>query len=110
MTERGVKVLEDKDEMGLAVVRDVPKLSGMKGIEEHPEWLTLQRVPLLITAGVPLPKFRVRDLLGLAVGQMIESNSASSEDVSVKVGAMQVAWSEFEVVGERIAVRLTRLA
>jgi flagellar motor switch protein FliN/FliY len=33
-----------------------------------------------------------------------------SEDVPVKVGQVQLGWSEFEVVEQQLAVRLTRLA
>ncbi len=82
----------------------------MERIEEHTDWLLLSRVPMLLTAGVPLPKFRVRDLLGLKAGQMIESGSATTEDVPVKIGSVLLGWIEFEVVEQRMAVRLTRLA
>lgn len=110
VNERERAGMERDAEVRLAVTPSEPASTWMERIEEHPKWLTLQRVPLLITAGVPLPRFKVQDLLRLAVGQVIESSFAASEDVPVKVGATQFAWSEFEVVGEQIAVRLTRLA
>ena len=82
----------------------------MERIEEHADWWLLSRVPMLLTAGVPLPKFRVRDLLGLKAGQMIESCSAITDDVPLKIGPVHLGWIEFEVVEQRMAVRLTRLA
>jgi hypothetical protein len=46
----------------------------------------------------------------LEVGQIVESLCPDSDDVPVKVGQVQLGWSEFEVVEQRLAVRLTRLA
>ena len=100
-----------RDELALAArAADQKPRSGMSRIEEHPDWVSLGRIPMLLTAGVALPRFRVRDLVSLAAGQTVVSASPSSDDVPVKVGATHLAWSEFEVVGQRMAVRLTRLA
>ena len=97
----------------IALVQDTPALkpgSDMARIEEHPEWALLSRIPMLLTAGVSLPRFRVRDLLALRAGQTIESVSSVTDDVPLKIGAVQLGWIEFEVVEKRMAVRLTRLA
>ncbi len=83
---------------------------GMAGVEQHPEWLLLSRLPLRLTAAIPLPGFRVKDLVGLKAGQIVASTWTSSDDVPLKIGAVQLSWSEFEVVEQRMAVRLTRLA
>jgi flagellar motor switch protein FliN/FliY len=42
-------------------------------------------------------------------GQVFESLSPVTEDVPVKIGQVQVGWSEFEVLEHAIALRLTRL-
>ncbi len=98
----------------LAVIPElslVPALAkGMAGVEQHPEWLLLSRLPLRLTAAIPLPGFRVKDLVGLKPGQIVASTWTSSDDVPLKIGAVQLSWSEFEVVEQRMAVRLTRLA
>jgi flagellar motor switch protein FliN/FliY len=83
---------------------------GMAEIERHAEWPLLQRLPMRLTAAVPLPGFRVRDLLGLKAGSIVESAWHSADDVPLKVGAVQLSWSEFEVVEQRMAIRITRLA
>jgi len=87
-----------------------PAVTGMAGIEEHPDWLVLSRIPMRLNAGIPLPSFKVKDLLGLRAGQMLHSNWLCTDDVPLKIGAVQLSWSEFEVVEQRMAVRLTRLA
>jgi len=82
----------------------------MARIEQHSQWAVLQRLPMKLQVQVPLPKFKVKDLLGLREGQMISSAWLSSEDVPLKLGGVQLAWGEFEVVEQRMAIRLTRLA
>lgn len=82
---------------------------GMDRVEEHGDWPLLSRIPMQLTCSIPL-KFRVYDLLGLRPGQTILSEWTSTDDVPLKIGAVQLSWSEFEVVEQRMAVRLTRLA
>jgi flagellar motor switch/type III secretory pathway protein FliN len=82
----------------------------MNRIEQHPSWLSLARVPETLTAAIPLRRFTVRSLLLLEKGQIVASDSLLSEDVPVKVGTVQIAWGEFEVVEHMIAVRVTRVA
>ena len=84
--------------------------AGMDGIEQHADWPLLQRLPMRLAAGVPVPGFRVKDLLALKAGVVIETAWSSGDDVPLKVGAVHLSWSEFEVVEQRMAIRLTRLA
>ena len=85
-----------------------PKMPWMLRIEEHPRWETLSQLSVTMRAGVGL-RFKVRDLLALKEGKVFESLSPATDDVPVRVGRMQLGWSEFEVVDQRIALRLTRL-
>ncbi len=85
-----------------------PKMPWMMRIEEHPYWETLSQLRVTLRAGVGL-RFKVRDLLALKEGQVFESLSPATDDVPVKVGQAQLGWSEFEVVQQRMALRLTRL-
>jgi flagellar motor switch protein FliM len=94
---------------GVELVRSTPATPWMMRIEEHPSWTTLKQLQVTIRAGVELYRFRVRDLLALKAGQVFESMSPAVEDVPVKVGAVQLGWSEFEVLEQRMALRLTRL-
>ena len=82
----------------------------LSGMEQHAQWPTLAKLPLKLEVTVPVPRFRVRDLLALKEGQRISTTWQASEDVPLTVGGVQLAWSEFEVVEQRMAIRLTRLA
>jgi hypothetical protein len=63
-----------------------------------------------LDVAVPVRNFRVRNLLALEPAQVIESAWGNGEDVPLSSGAVQLAWSEFEVIETQLAVRVTRLA
>ena len=79
-------------------------------IETHPAWPMLSTLPVHLRVAIPLRRLRVRDLLALTVGQVVESAWPTAEDLPVRVGAVQLSWAEFEVVEQRTALRLTRMA
>lgn len=68
------------------------------------------QLPVELDVAIPVRKFRVRNLLGLAPGQLIESQWANGEDLPLSSGEVQLAWTEFEVIDSQLAVRVTRLA
>ena len=69
----------------------------------------MARLPVELDVAVPVRQFRVRNLLALELGQVIESQWPSGEDLPLATGEVQLAWVEFEVVEADLAVRLTRL-
>jgi flagellar motor switch/type III secretory pathway protein FliN len=68
------------------------------------------RLPVELDVVIPVRDFRVRNLLALAPGDLIESQWSNGEDVPLAAGHVQLAWSEFEVVESQLSVRITRLA
>jgi flagellar motor switch protein FliN/FliY len=67
------------------------------------------RLPVELDVSVPVRQFRVRNLLALEPGRLIETQWVNGEDLPLTAGDVQLAWSEFEVVDTQLAVRLTRL-
>jgi flagellar motor switch/type III secretory pathway protein FliN len=67
------------------------------------------RMPVELDVAVPVRNFRVRNLLTIDVGAVIETQWAHGEDMPLSAGAVQLAWSEFEVIESLLAVRVTRL-
>lgn len=67
------------------------------------------RLPVGLTVSVPVRTFRVRNLLAMMPGTMVETQWGHGEDLPLAAGDIQLAWSEFEVVDRRLAVRITRL-
>lgn len=86
-----------------------PGTPWMQRIEEHPSWEKLAQLRVTLQAGALLNRFKVSDLLAMKEGQVFESLSPATEDVPVRVGQVQLGWSEFEVLEQKMALRLTRL-
>ena len=87
-----------------ALIRDVPT------IIPDTRWEEAGILPCILSVDLPLKRFTVSDLLQLAPGVVLESHNASGADVPLIVNTQVVGWAEFEVVRDRIAVRVTELA
>ena len=68
------------------------------------------RLPVELEVAIPVREFRVRHLLSLENGRVIETQWAHGDDLPLSAGDVQLAWSEFEVIESRLAVRVTRVA
>ena len=73
-------------------------------------WAHLLDVPCQLTADLPITGFKVRDLFRLAPQCVVGSQLKTAADVPLRVNGTLVAWCEFEVVGNRLAVRITAIA
>ena len=84
------------------------------GLEEQPAEsgrdTRLDRLPMQLDVMVRVPRFRVKDLLAMEQSTVIETVHDHSQDVPVRCGGALLAWGEFEVVEQKLAVRITRLA
>lgn len=70
----------------------------------------LSGLPVELKVAIPVPQFRVRDLVTLEKGRVLSSDWANGEDLPLSCGDVQLVWTEFEVVDQKLAVRVTRLA
>lgn len=71
---------------------------------------TLPWLPCTLALDVPVLHFTVRSLLDLLPGAILETSCHQSMDIPLRVNGLLMAWTEFEVVGERLAARITDLA
>ena len=71
---------------------------------------SLPWLPCTLALDLPVINFTVADLLSLARGTIVETAYHQSSDLPLRVNGQLVGWTEFEVVGERLAVRLTDLS
>lgn len=67
-------------------------------------------LPCTLALDIPVINFTVADLLSLSKGTIVETAYHQSSDLPLKANGQLVGWTEFEVVGERLAVRLTDLS
>jgi flagellar motor switch protein FliN len=73
-------------------------------------WARVEPLPCLLTIEISVPSFTVSDLVHLERGRIVASRWTVGQDVPLRINGELIAWSEFEVVQNRLAVRLTELA
>jgi flagellar motor switch/type III secretory pathway protein FliN len=67
-------------------------------------------LPCQLSLQIPVVNFTVADLLRLDKDSIVETASPSTSDIPVRANGLLIAWSEFEVVGNHLALRITQLA
>jgi flagellar motor switch/type III secretory pathway protein FliN len=88
-----------------AVAPPVPDRPQDRDPGEFLPWL-----PCTLALDLPVVNFTVGHLLSLTKGSIVETAYHQSSDLPLRVNGQLVGWTEFEVVGERLAVRLTDLS
>jgi flagellar motor switch/type III secretory pathway protein FliN len=66
-------------------------------------------LPCTLALEVTVVGFTVGSLLKLVQGSLVQTSCHQSMDIPLHVNGIQMAWTEFEVVGERLAARITDL-
>jgi flagellar motor switch/type III secretory pathway protein FliN len=87
-----------------------PELPGRPESEEDERWRPVLGLPCEFAVDLPLPGFKIADLLKLRTGSVINSHWPVERDAPLRLNGTLIGWSEFEVVGHSLAVRLTELA
>jgi flagellar motor switch protein FliN len=62
------------------------------------------------TAKLSVPKFTVGDLLSLRKGSVVLTATPVAHDIPLRVNKILLGWGRFEVMNDRLAVRVTELA
>jgi flagellar motor switch protein FliN/FliY len=79
-----------------------PSLSGL--------WPEVLELPCHLGVELQVPGFTIRDLLSLDVDSVVDTERREGAHVPVVVNGVMVAWAEFDVMEDRLAVRLTEIA
>ena len=76
--------------------------------QQHKDLLdSMPWLPCTLSLEVPVAHFTVADLLALKEGSIVETACHHTSDVPLRVNNLLIGWTEFEVVGDRLAVRIT---
>lgn len=73
-------------------------------------WGEAAALPCTVSIEVPVRGFTLRDLLALGQASIIGSRHPASANLPLQINGELISWCEFEVLGNRLAVRLTELA
>ena len=123
MVESGVlnKSSREETEIALPSGETADSGNGLATTDHHEEaaagqsdgagqdWPVVDWLPIVLTVALPIPTFRVRDLLALDVGTVIATEWPNGDDLPLSAGIVQLAWVDMETVEQSMAVRLTRL-
>jgi flagellar motor switch/type III secretory pathway protein FliN len=85
------------------------KLEAGHEQEDDVRWRRVLGLPCGLTVDLTMPDFKVADLLQLRVGSVINAHWGLGRDVPLRLNGTLLGWSEFEVVGDNLAVRVTEL-
>ncbi len=64
-------------------------------------------LPCTLTVEVPVVGLTISDLLRLTRGSIIASTCHQTSDVPLRVNRLLIGWTEFEVMDDRLAARIT---
>jgi flagellar motor switch/type III secretory pathway protein FliN len=72
-------------------------------------WQAVQALPCRLTLEIPIPGFTVAALLRLAPNEVIDTHWLQGSDVPLQVNGSLIGWTEFEVIDDHLAARLTQI-
>jgi len=73
-------------------------------------WAQALHFPCEIAVSLTVPGFTIANLLRLRPQLVVNTSWSLESDVPLRVNGELIAWAEFEVVGDQLAVRITELA
>jgi flagellar motor switch/type III secretory pathway protein FliN len=83
----------------------IPTAEARHDVAESFGWL-----PCQLSLEIPIVNFTVGDLLRLGKDSIAETACLSTSDIPLRANGLLIAWTEFEVIGNRLALRITELA
>lgn len=73
-------------------------------------WSAFQQLPCRISLEISIPHFTVAALLRLSPNDVINTRWLQGSDVPLRVNGKLIGWTEFEVIDDSLAARLTQIA
>lgn len=77
---------------------------------DESRWKQIEKLPCTFSVEVRVPGFTLKDLLALQAKSVVRSQATTNVSPPLLVNGEIVALGDFEVLGKRLAVRLTELA
>jgi flagellar motor switch/type III secretory pathway protein FliN len=77
---------------------------------DEARWRPALGLPCQLAVDLPVPDFRIFDLLKLRRGSLVDARWRLGHDLPLRLNGTLIGWSKIEVMNNRLAVRLTELA
>ncbi len=84
--------------------------STAPAVQKPKNWSAFLLLPCQLSIDIPVPGFTVAALLGLAPNDVISTHWLQGSDVPLHANGKLVGWTEFEVIDDHLAARLTQIA
>jgi flagellar motor switch/type III secretory pathway protein FliN len=104
MASNAVLKMEEKPAEPMQVATPPPSVQAEDLLDTMP-WL-----PCNISLELPVVRFTIGDLLNLTTGSVVATACHQTSDVPVRVNGLLIGWTEFEVIEDRLAARITEQA
>jgi flagellar motor switch protein FliN/FliY len=85
------------------------KTSAINTIEDEVDIDVLQNIPVTLSAEVGRTVMKIKDILQLSEGSIVELDRIAGESIDVLVNNTAVARAEVVVINERYGIRLTQV-
>lgn len=79
-------------------------------VDGHDLLDTMPWLPCNLTVEIPVVRFTIENLLSLTTGSVISTACHHTSDVPLRVNQLLIGWTEFDVIGDHLAVRITEQA
>ncbi len=82
---------------------------GERVYPEREIWPEALDLTCRLRVALEVPHFTIRNLLALETGSLIDTRRREGAHVPVLVNGVMVGWAEFDVIEDRLAVRMTEM-
>lgn len=90
-------------------VSELPAQPARSALASDP-WTGFLHVSVSVAIDAPIVGLTVRELFRLETGSIVATAQPIESNVPVRAGGTLIGWGEFQVVGEKLALRVAELA
>ena len=91
------------------VIEEELSPAGLSSFEDELDLDILQNIPVTLSAEVGRSVLKIKDLLRLTEGSVVEFDRLAGESIDVCVNSTIIAKGEVVVINERYGIRLTQV-
>jgi flagellar motor switch protein FliN/FliY len=84
--------------------------STAPAVQKPENWSAFLQLPCQLSMEIPIHGFTVAALLRLAPNDVIGTRWLQGSDVPLHANGKLIGWTEFEVIDDHLAARLTQIA
>lgn len=85
-------------------------VANISATQKPQNWSAFQQLPCELSLEIPIPNFTISMLLRLAPDDVVNTRWLQGSDVPLRVNGKLIGWTEFEVIENCLAARLTQIA